>query len=595
MRWASRSLRLQVRSISQKESALAWFKKHSDPSFLEELTEDPDAGDNSPNQDPREVTSGHYVRVSPTPLKDPYLIAFSSEMGRELGLTPEMLRDPSIIAWLSGEHSTLLGQTWATPYALSIYGRPSGGCPFGTGNGYGDGRAISIVEVMSVNGELRELQLKGAGRTPWCRGGDGRAVLRSSVREFLTSEAMHHLGVSTTRALSLCTSKSERVDRMWYSESLPPGVGCVPYGGGFGGGDEPDCVVKEQCAITCRVSPSFIRVGSMELYARRAVGAFPGSTELARQELEELLRFALKREYQGVVEEDASFQECALALLENFSDRLSQLSAEWLRVGYCQGNFNSDNCLLGGRTMDYGPFGFIERFEPFWNMWTGGGKHYGFMNQPQAAMMNFAALAQHLLPLLDESGQSRVQEMVTEFANKARLAVNEVFRRKLGLTMWSEEAHGVRSELFKTLETVGLDYTIFFRELTNLVRYGKENPDSVSTASLLEPLTPAFYRTRRDDSDEALATVIRSWLRLVGDRTEEEAVQEMLMANPKYIPREWMLVQAYQEAQKGKVEVIKELQTLFLNPYEEQLDLEEKYYRRRPDDLSHMGGIAYMT
>jgi uncharacterized protein YdiU (UPF0061 family) len=275
---------------------------------------------------------------------------------------------------------------------------------------------------------------------------------------------------------------------------------------------------QEQCAITCRVSPSFIRVGSLELYARRAMGAFPGSTELAREELEGLLRFALKREYPGVVEENASFQECVLVLLENFSDRLSQLSADWLRVGYCQGNFNSDNCLLGGRTMDYGPFGFIERFEPFWNMWTGGGKHYGFMNQPQAAMMNFAALAQHLLPLLDETGQSKVQDMVSEFANKARLAVNEVFRRKLGLNIWSDQAHGVRSEMFKTLETVGLDYTIFFRELPNLVRYGKD-PDSVSTTSLLEPLTPAFYRCRGDESDESLAIVIRSWLRLVGERS----------------------------------------------------------------------------
>ena len=247
-------------------------------------------------------------------------------------------------------------------------------CPFGNGNGYGDGRAISVGEVV-VEGARWEMQLKGAGPTPFCRGADGRAVLRSSVREFLASEAMDALGVPTTRALSLVVSGTDTVQRPWYADS-PPGGQAEPQ---LPGPDDPrlarfppeqrlmlieqlrlelkerakspNIMIDEQCAITCRVSPSFLRVGHLDLFGRRA--AAPGATEAQREELALLVQHVLDREYPELLP-TAPLQERAVALMGAVADRLAHMVAEWLRVGFCQGNFNADNCLVGGRTMDYG-------------------------------------------------------------------------------------------------------------------------------------------------------------------------------------------------------------------------------------------------
>lgn len=211
---------------------------------------------------------------------------------------------------------------------------------------YGDGRAISIGEV--VNGEERwELQLKGGGRTPFSRGFDGRAVLRSSIREFLVQEAMHWLGVPTTRSVSLVMSETEEVHRAWYGEEEAPTRNSFP----------PNSLVTEPCAITTRASSSFLRVGHLELFARRI-----GKSQVAQSRLEDLLRYALKREFPEVnMEMEKLTKKAIVEMVEVFAQRQARLVNEWIRVGYVQGNMNSDNCLLCGRTMDYGPFGFVEQ------------------------------------------------------------------------------------------------------------------------------------------------------------------------------------------------------------------------------------------
>lgn len=357
-----------------------------DNSLLRDLERDPQCAANYPNKGMREVHSGHYVLVPPSPLPLPYLVIHSVSMATELGFSDAHCISEDFLRFFSGDvnvatpapmasalaHLTTTAtvpgtsaghdhrgsnsaavQTWSTPYALSIYGnfRNNEQCPFRNGCGYGDGRAVSLGEVVSPVSQQRwELQVKGAGRTPFCRGADGRAVLRSSVREFLASEAMHHLGVPTTRALSLVVSRQEAVRRNAPEQNRR-------------------ALLVEPCAMTCRVAPSFIRVGSIELFGRRIMaerhsmpcfgsGEPTPSEEEATRQLDLLVSHALQREFGGT--EAKTLQGRARELLSKTAEAVAGMCAEWIRVGFCQGNFNSDNCLLGGRTMDYGPFGFVE-------------------------------------------------------------------------------------------------------------------------------------------------------------------------------------------------------------------------------------------
>lgn len=284
---------------------------------------------------------------------------------------------------ISNVAKPMKNEGWATGYALSIYGTEYYmQCPFQTGNGYGDGRAISVLEAV-INNKRWEFQLKGAGRTPYCRGADGRAVLRSSVREFLAQEHMHSLGVPTSRSLTLFTSKKEQVTRPWFRDNS--------YS------KDPEVMIEEDVAITTRVAPSFIRVGQLELFGRRAR---KNEHPKAYDELKKIVLHLIHREYSDSINQDLNLEEKIIALAIEFKERLTSLVANWIRVGYCQGNFNSDNCATGGFTLDYGPFGFIDMFDPKYQPWTGGGMHFSFFNQPKAAQKNFKSFCSALKPLL---------------------------------------------------------------------------------------------------------------------------------------------------------------------------------------------------
>eukprot|EP00934_Nitzschia_sp_Nitz4_P005818 Nitzschia sp. Nitz4//NODE_657_length_7541_cov_75.275047//6296//7540//NITZ4_additional_000097-RA//1//CDS//3329532025//5808//frame0 len=380
---------------------------------LEDLTE------TDINQTRRPVFNGHYVLVEPTGLRDPEQVLVSQDVAANvLKLTLQQIESDDFLKWVSG--NLVLQESWATPYALSIMGtRYSNNCPYGTGNGYGDGRAISIGEF---NGQ--ELQLKGAGTTPFHRGADGRAVLRSSIREFLASEAMHYLGIPTTRALSLVRSNSDTVRRPWYSEdavlkvpdlddirlaqySLEQRKQIIQQLRANSKAD-PDILISEPCAITCRVASSFVRVGHFDLFARRAEQASKDTFSetgmrfnrrtLAWKELEQLLWHACKREFRKEAYDpyvpDKDVVGAATAFLKLSSARIAQMVAGWVRVGFAQGNFNADNCLVGGKTMDYGPFGWMEEYTPLFAKWTGSGDHFGFLNQPAAGFANYQVLVE---------------------------------------------------------------------------------------------------------------------------------------------------------------------------------------------------------
>ena len=497
-------------------------------------------------------------------------------------------------------------------------------CPYGTGEGYGDGCAMSIGEILvssstiqQQDGQLRsryEFQLKGAGQTPFCRGADGRAVLRSSIREFLASEAMHHLGVSTTRALCLIVSDGVNGDisrRPWYSKR--------------GGGDDqipaiddirlarfdmarrreiinqlrastrsdPDMMVEEKCAITTRVSPSFLRIGHLDLFARRvdelleqagdddddekeeesiACAALEGSSsrrtiefglptdddklkkkkhKIAEtstyRELEEMMWHACYREYHDTAY-SPYFQQrdaisASIALMEGSMVRIATVVVGWVRVGFVQGNCNADDCLVGGRTMDYGPFGFVDVYHPLVAKWTGSGEHFSFMNQPNAGYANFAVLVESLMPIIDVNGGD-VDEVRSDMLKQAQSvfsdAVDKVMRAKMGLVgdHLPDAMDKLWGEMEPLLRLARGDWSLFWRQLTYVAtKYSpaKRNfddipPDYDGMVKILlgEGATYPFYDPLTDENRDSIRGWIKSgmvlWWRAIKMRSVNQKV-----------------------------------------------------------------------
>lgn len=495
-----------------------------------------DRGTPGPARIARQVLDGHYVDAEPTPLPDPYLVACSPDVMR-LVVGSDVPCDP---AFFSG-HANLT--YWSTPYALSIYGAeqvPDGAGP--RGDGYGDGR----VAIMGQTQDW-EVQMKGSGPTAFRRHGDGRAVLRSSTREFLASEAMFHLGVPTTRALSLVASETCFVRRPWYTANTSSEY---KHGG--------DHLRLERCAITTRVSRDFLRVGHFELYARRArdVTLPEYRRQTALVQLKKLVAYASNDIPHYVA-------QCARAQAE--------LAAQWLRVGYAQSNFNSDNCLVSGVTVDYGPFGFVERYRPDYVMWIGGGRHFSFQNQPEAARRNFETFRSSIRFACDDDAcRSSVDNVPFDLS-----VVDDMWAAKIGFA--TPTRHVAR--LLSLMSNFDVDYTILFRQLAHVV----DRRD-------LGPLAIAFY----DDLPEfrwrpAWEPWVAAWL---ADNPDSDLMRR---TNPKYVPREWMLQDAYEAAQAGDNSLVHRLLLLFSSPYDEHADLEDRYYRKAPSGAESQGGLGFMS
>ena len=558
-------------------------------SLMDTLSCDPDAKANGNDYLPRQVFSGHYVPVNPTPIENPEYIAHSKSFFHELGFSDSMATSPDFIRMFSGDISHLPKPMrkvgWASGYALSIYGTEYvQQCPFQTGNGYGDGRAVSVLEAV-IKDQRWEMQLKGGGRTPYCRGADGRAVLRSSIREFLAQDHMHALGVETSRALSLYVSKTEEVKRPWYSEGSRS--------------KDPDMLISEAVAISTRVAPSFIRVGQLELFGRRAR---KNTHPKAIQELEKIVLHAIDREYADVIDNQLTSPEKVVMLAREFRSRLTSLMANWIRVGFCQGNFNSDNCALGGFTLDYGPFGFCDVFDPHFQSWTGGGHHFSFMNQPVAAQQNFKSFCTALRPLLasyqeplqhsslqpDSLQQDYLQqldEIQDGFSDVMQVQMEKMWAAKLGLNTFHK---GLFTELRTLMTQTPVDYTIFFRELSML-------PETIA------PLKKSFYKDS-EGMDQQWSGWLTKWHshiasdNVAAPRSTDEISRQMKRVNPKYILREWFVVPAYQQATGGNYTLVRELQAVMTQPYAEQSrEIEEKYYRLKPFEFFELGGTSHYS
>ena len=337
-------------------TATEYWNNHLVRSFIEELEPD----EISTNV-PRQVFNAHFSYVSPKPTHQPELILANKGLAESLGIPPTYLESEEFRDLVSGNY---------VPKAMNPYAMCYGGHQFGQWAGQlGDGRAINLCQLNSEGG-IYTVQLKGAGPTPYSRRADGFAVLRSSIREYLMSEAMFHLGVPTTRALSLCLTGDQVLRDMMYD-------GNASY---------------EKGAIVCRVSESFIRFGNFQIFASR------GDTV----RLKSLLDFTISHHYPHIQNIN---KEGYIQLLREVTDKTLHLMIHWQRVGFVHGVMNTDNMSILGQTIDYGPYGWVDNYDPDWtpNTTDNATKRYRFANQPYIAQWNLAQLANAIYPLIEDS------------------------------------------------------------------------------------------------------------------------------------------------------------------------------------------------
>jgi len=281
------------------------------------------------------------------------------------------------------------------------------------------------------------------------------------------------------------------------------------------------------------------------------------------------------------------------------SERFALLAAEWLRVGYVQSNFNADNCLMGGATLDYGPFGFIERYEPGWSMWIGGGQHFSFMNQPAAAQANLKQLLTSLEPLMSGPHLRDLRRISAAHATVSQRALGEMWARKMGLPVSAAStARELFGELEPLLQRTPTDWTLWWRQLAEIPAAAAE--DSVVWLRLL---STAFYSPLDATGASKVLAWLHSWLeqlrlhsKLEGGGIDGVAVGDaMRLSSPKFVPREWMLVEAYEAAERGEYGPLRAMHALLRTPYEEHPEVSERFYRRAPSGAEKQGGIGFMS
>jgi uncharacterized protein YdiU (UPF0061 family) len=511
-----------------------------DNAFVRELPGDPHE-----DPRPRQVNAALYSRVHPTPVAAPRLVAYSSEVAAMLGFTRADL-EAQAFADVFGGNGLLPGME---PYAANY-----GGHQFGAWAGQlGDGRAITLGEVVVPSGERWELQLKGAGRTPYSRFADGRAVLRSSVREFLCSEAMHHLGVPTTRALSLVTTGEQVLRDMFYDGRSRPEPG----------------------AIVCRVAPSFIRFGNFELPAARGDRAL----------LEQLVEFTIRRDFPELTAADPAGRRAAW--FAEVCIRTPRMVAEWMRVGFVHGVMNTDNMSILGLTIDYGPYGWIDNFDRDWtpNTTDAGGRRYRFGHQPQIAYWNLMRLADAVAPLWPSVAplEAGLGQFVEAFNERMRA----IIAAKLGFADARDEHVVLMNDLHALLEAAEADMTLFFRSLADV---------SADTPSL-EPLRGAFYDR---DKLRAHEGAFDGWLTRYAGQLREDGVtgperrMRMRAANPRFVLRNYLAQQAIDRAEQGDFSEIARLLDVLRRPYDDQPGA-DAYAQRRPDWARDRPGCSMLS
>jgi len=495
----------------------------------------------------RQVLKACYSFVTPRVPSDPKLIHASIEMAATLGIPESELNEKTFLDIASGS-KIIEG---SSPYAMCY-----GGHQFGHWAGQlGDGRAINLGEL--VHDEKRwALQLKGSGETPYSRTADGLAVLRSSIREHLCSEAMFHLGVPTTRSLSLCLTGDNVLRDMMYD-------GNAAY---------------EKGAVVCRVSPSFIRFGNFQIFASRQ------DTE----NLKLLTDYTIKYFFPSISDDDT---QKYLHFFEAVSDRTLQMIVDWQRVGFVHGVMNTDNMSILGLTIDYGPYGWLEDYDPNWTPNTTDRTHqrYRYGHQPAVAHWNLFQLANAVSPLFEDI--KPLEEKLKQFQTKYITAQLNMMRSKLGLATKNEMDQQLILQLEKILVLTETDMTIFYRLL------GAINSEMTAT-TILESLNAAFYKPEELESQVAAQWI--DWINNYKDRLQKETLsdterqEKMNAVNPKYVLRNYMAQLAIDDANKGDYKLIDDLHQLLKKPYAEQPE-NEKWFAKRPEWARHKVGCSMLS
>jgi uncharacterized protein YdiU (UPF0061 family) len=449
-----------------------------------------------------------YQVVEPTPLENPRLAAFNPAAARLLDLDPAAARDPDAAAYLSGAKRLPGSEPIALLYAGHQFGVwvPQ----------LGDGRAILLGEVVNQRGERWDLHLKGAGRTRYSRMGDGRAVLRSTVREYLGSEAMHGLGIPTTRALSIVTS-----DEVVYRET------------------------PERGAALIRLAPTHVRFGNFQVFAAR------GEPERVR----ELAEYVIHHHEPDLRNEPDRFPRWLGRVVERTAD----LMARWMAVGFAHGVMNTDNMSILGLTLDYGPYGFLDEYDPgFICNHSDHEGRYGFDRQPAVALWNLARFAESLLSLITVA---EAEAALEPFAPAFNRSYGRLMRAKLGLDTEDPTDLELIGDLLELLRVNRVDYTRFFRAL-------------VAVRSTHDP-APAALRALVADGAALDAWVGRWVMRLRREGSvDAERMARMAATNPKYVLRNYLAQTAIERAQEGDFDLIESLRAVLASPCEEHPSFE---------------------
>ena len=536
------------RSQSEKEAPLRDMRHVAfENSFVRELPADPMLGNS-----PRQVRNASYTRVAPTPVREPKILAWSDAVGEMLGMAkPDSLSGP--VAQVLGGSLVLEGME---PYAARY-----GGHQFGHWAGQlGDGRAINLTEVIGADGLRRELQLKGAGRTPYSRTADGRAVLRSSVREFMCSEAMHHLGVPTTRALSLVATGESVVRDMFYDGNARPEPG----------------------AVVCRVAPTFIRFGHFEILTAQK------EPDLLKQ----LADYTIRTHFPSLSRAPAA--DVYAQWFEEICRRTAVMVAHWMRVGFVHGVMNTDNMSILGLTIDYGPYGWLEGFDPAWtpNTTDAEGRRYRYTNQPQIAHWNLTRLASALYPLVND--EAALVHGLGVFETTFDQTARRMLADKLGWSaLASPDDDAMLAELLALLQQVETDMTLFFRGLANVPQEAERDD-----AALIAPVGEAFYA--RESLTGAQRERLAHWLRQYCQRVQRDSMpdavrrERMNLANPKYVLRNYLAQQAIDALAAGDAGVLNRLMSVLQRPYDEQPE-ENDLAARRPEWARHKAGCSALS
>jgi uncharacterized protein YdiU (UPF0061 family) len=517
-----------------------------DNKFVREMPADPETDNHR-----RQVLEACYSFVTPRKASAPKLVAYSKEMAQALDLSTSDCESEQFTQVFVGNE--------VLP-DMAPHAQCYGGHQFGNWAGQlGDGRAINLGEVINQQGQRFCLQLKGAGETPYSRTADGLAVLRSSVREFLCSEAMYHLGIATTRALSVIVTGDEVIRDMFY-DGRPK---------------------AEPGAVVCRVAPSFLRLGSYEIFTSR------GDID----NLKKLVDYTIETDFPHLGEPG---KDIYLAWFREICERTADMVVDWMRVGFVHGVFNTDNTSVLGLTIDYGPYGWVDDYDPNWtpNTTDATGRRYRFGAQPQIAQWNLLQMANAIYPLIDDADALRdiLNEYVTLYTDKWQ----QMRADKLGLAEFKPEDEELNQELNRVMQLTETDMTLFYRHLADV----KVDDIDADEDTLLAPLMVAFYAPEslnRTDKNDFVAWIRRYLARVKQDGIDDDARKEkMNRVNPKFVLRNYLAQMAIDKAESGDYSLVSELLDVMRRPYDEQPEY-ERYAEKRPDWARNKPGCSMLS